>query len=301
MRFVKYLGAILSIAGILYVFYVLLRPGSNVYDLAVEPRFLAALAAAATAIATSLFLGSIGWYLLLSVFAPGRAFRLVVSIFLTTQIAKYLPGNVGHFIGRAAMLKSHDVPVGASTKAIVLEMLVLLLVGGTMSLIFMSQWLLPALRHMPIWLPLVVTCLAVAALLAFWTSPRIRSIAMKTAADMRASWSRFPAVAIINVINFGLNGAAMWVAASILFPEQTIGLPLCIGIASASFLAGYLTPGSPAGIGVREAVSMLLLAPVFAPDQAAAISLALRLSAVLVDILGFLVGAGLVRQLASRG
>ncbi|HEY9835329.1 MAG TPA: hypothetical protein V6D27_00315, partial [Vampirovibrionales bacterium] len=48
-----------------------------------------------------------------------------LSVYLTTNIAKYLPGNVWHFYGRIAAIAKRDVPLGVAVLSVLLEPLLM--------------------------------------------------------------------------------------------------------------------------------------------------------------------------------
>lgn len=293
MKAVRFIGIGLSIAGIAYLLYVLLRSPADMRVIATEPAFYLAVTAAGLSILASLLLASLNWWLLLDIFAPGNRLLPMARIFLQTQVAKYLPGNVGHLIGRAAVLNSVGVPVPASAKAMVLEMTALLFAGGLLSAIFVGQWLRASIRDIPSGLALAAALIAVGCAIGAAASSRIRRPIVNSYRSILVSHRRLPAVLAINVANFALNGVALWTAATLLFPGTAVGYLTCLGVASASFLAGYITPGSPGGIGVREVTTIGLLAPFFTPDQGAAIALVVRLGAVASDLAGFALAAAM--------
>ncbi len=291
MKISRYFGSIFSIGGICYVLYSLWKFPASLYEAASQSSFFVAVSLAALAIFCSLLLASINWWLLLNVFVSNTELRLSAGVFLVTQLAKYLPGNVGHLIGRGAMLKSYRIQVAASSKAMAVEMLALLIVGGMMSLAFVSNWLFAALQEIPTWILVSFALLSCLFLLILTTSTPARLFAASAWRDLALSRRSIAVVLMINTANFSLNGLALWAVVSLLFPSQELSYWSCLGAASASFLAGYITPGAPGGIGVREAVTTLLLAPTFSTDQAAIAALVVRLGAILSDILGFLIGS----------
>jgi uncharacterized membrane protein YbhN (UPF0104 family) len=85
-----------------------------------------------------------------------------------------------------------------------------------------------------------------------------------------------------------------WQAVHIFHVNSGNLLTLSLLFASA-WTAGYLLPGAPGGLGVREAVSIALLTPILGAGTAVALSITMRLSTTLGDGLAFLVGLLLQR------
>ena len=66
------------------------------------------------------------------------------------------------------------------------------------------------------------------------------------------------------------------------------------GIFALAWVAGFLTPGAPGGLGVREAILVAALDPIYGGAPALAVTVCLRLVTTAGDGTGFL--AGLVAQ-----
>ena len=69
-------------------------------------------------------------------------------------------------------------------------------------------------------------------------------------------------------------------------------LKVSIGVFSLSWLAGFLTPFSPGGVGVRESAIVLLLTPFVGGSQAITVALLSRALSLVVE-LAFAAGAWL--------
>ena len=57
-----------------------------------------------------------------------------------------------------------------------------------------------------------------------------------------------------------------------------------------AWVAGYLTPGAPGGLGVREAMMVLLLSPVVGSGAAVGLGITMRITTTLGDAVAFFVG-----------
>ena len=62
------------------------------------------------------------------------------------------------------------------------------------------------------------------------------------------------------------------------------------GVYACAWIIGTVTPGAPGGLGVREAILVLLLAPYCGEGVAVAAALFLRIATTLADLLSFLIG-----------
>lgn len=91
---------------------------------------------------------------------------------------------------------------------------------------------------------------------------------------------------LLCVVSWVLYGAAFTLfVTSLVQVPWTMLLPLA-GVVALSFLAGYFVFVAPAGLGAREAVMTLLLAPYTPPGVAVLVSVAARLWTVAGELLG---------------
>ena len=89
----------------------------------------------------------------------------------------------------------------------------------------------------------------------------------------------------------------------VLLVRGVLGIPqgsvaVLTGAFALAWVAGFVTPGAPAGVGIREAVISLGLAPLLGTGGAVAVAGLLRLVSVFGDLATF--GVGLVLERANR-
>jgi hypothetical protein len=63
-----------------------------------------------------------------------------------------------------------------------------------------------------------------------------------------------------------------------------------------AWLAGYVVPGAPGGLGVREAMMVLLLSPILGAGTAVGLGVTLRVTTTVGDAVAFLIGLWLRRS-----
>jgi len=64
-------------------------------------------------------------------------------------------------------------------------------------------------------------------------------------------------------------------------------------------VAGYIIPGAPGGLGVREAILVAALGPVYGEGTAVALAIIYRVCSITADGLAFLIGLILRRPLTT--
>ena len=108
----------------------------------------------------------------------------------------------------------------------------------------------------------------------------------------------FGIVLVFYVLNDLLQAIAFFFTLSIFVPTifSNIYIPLLLGSYIFSWLLGYITPGSPGGLGVREVtmISMLSQTPVGLDEITISMALTRAIN-ILGDLVAFLVALGIYK------
>lgn len=242
MNWLVRLGRLLALAGGIFVLERLwnYRDGLNVQLW--DWQDWASVAALACAYAVINGLLALGWHLLLRQRKERQPLIWSLRVYALTQLSKYIPGNIFQFAGRQIM----GATAGLGQKS--------LLYASAMEVLFL---VLAALCFVPVLLPvafpgiLPLASVGLAASLLLFLLPGVCAMGGRRLAIAAASCAIFVA----------LSGAIFLGVLTLCGGQLASGhdAPTIIGAFVISWLAGLLTPGAPAGIGVREAILLLLL------------------------------------------
>jgi glycosyltransferase 2 family protein len=276
------------VLSLIFVGFRLWNYRSSFIDHLANPTVLLVTLLSAVIYAISCFLLAFGWWMIMHsrrrLQHPIRWERMWI-IYAKTQVAKYIPGNIFHLAGRhlltAGVGVSHSLLLGAA----ILEIIMLLLATGTISLLAAGN-LISAIRFAD---PHVVLALAVggslAGVAAIYVSKRFGVQRILT----ELQWRRLFA-AQLSYLAFSLVSATLFlILISLATGSQCAARwQLIIGGYAFAWALGFVVPGAPAGLGVREAVLVGTLGGVF-PENSVLISAVLfRVITTLGDSLFFL-------------
>jgi hypothetical protein len=223
-----------------------------------------------------------------------------------TQIAKYVPGNVAQHVGRAALVLSRKMPADIFAGSVLLETL---LTMGAAFLMGCLGWLIAkdsvsAGSHV-LWqtlgLALMVLSLAVpvcAVLFRFLRHLRSHSAWVR---KWVSEGLRFPGVwgicqvLLAYALNFLVLGLALFLVCAVLVPAVQLDYFFLTAAFAFAWLAGFLAPGLPAGLGARESVLSIFLAGHMPEADLLNVLLGMRLATIGGDILSFALGVVLAR------
>ncbi len=308
-RWLRRLSWVLVGLATVYFLRELVRRFADIPPIDWGPASLAVFVLAATGIAlTSAFIGLM-WHLLLrdqSVQLPiGQAMQIVAI----SQIGKYLPGNVGHFAGRAVMGRSAGIPMGVTAGTLLIEMAWTLAIGAGFSALAILFYLDSSAR---LSLPQVGLVELVGLSLLLLAGPwlgihAVNRVAPALSARVGGGRPLAPPrlgtallVSVLLTICFFILGLALKLQAVWLFQvEHAPLLPLTF-LFAAAWLVGYVVPGAPGGLGVREAMMLVLLTPVVGAGAAVGLGISMRLVTLAGDGLAFLAGFASRRWLNAR-
>lgn len=285
-RVTRIVGVVFMVASLIFVadrIRVLMAEAGRQQITAAD---VARLVAAVPVYFAALTLFHVAWSLLLrsAVRDEQRSLRRAWTITARAGIGKYLPGNVAHFAGRQVLVARVGWPQMAAAGASVVETIAL--PGTGLLMVLVGLLVVPDVAT-PLFdssSRLTFVALAGLALLVVtlaWTlrkSPRVVELLQHVAGFRRVLWKVVGCYAAFFLIS-GIVQA--WLIAE----HDVIRVVLA---STAAWIAGYLAPGVPAGLGVREAVLVLLL-DIDGTSVAVGV-IGFRLAMVVADLLVFAAG-----------
>jgi glycosyltransferase 2 family protein len=260
-------GSALALAGLFYI-------GHRLFELAPErlplsPRLLGGLLLATVVYAAAQLLLAQAWQRILSELGirPSRAWVLVS--YSDYQAAKYIPGNIANIIGRQVHGHRQGYPAGVIGWSTALELGGMVFCGA----VFWLVMLLMRGHGSPVpALAAGVACFGGACLVLAWLKvPRVC-----TALALQMTFL---------LVSGGLFAGLVWQVTGGLSIPGFVSLVMLVSTFNAAWLMGMVTPGAPAGVGVRDGL-LLAWASSVVPSEPLLIAILLsRMSTVLGDLL----------------
>lgn len=201
-----------------------------------------ATAALALAAAASNLALAYGWGNLLADRGFGQSMRWTVRTYAMSQLAKYVPGNVFQYAARQALGAAAGIPQAPLLLTSVLEIAFVSLAAACYApLAIPVLWPTFSRSAAVILFTLLLTACAIALFLL--GRPQLRRAGIGYAVHVAMSSAIFLGCFLVS-------------GGQVPTPEDALTIAGSFVIA---WLAGLLTPGAPAGLGVREAVLVFLL------------------------------------------
>src|SRR6266540_1070061 len=269
-----------------------------------DPSFFA-LACLALALSYALVAGL--WALALARAAPVRV-AAGVRIWFLANLARYVPGNVWSFVGAVELARREGAQ--RRTTLAVMALTQALSVGLALLLglpVLLAEWARlgrPALLGLALVVSLALLGLALwrpleGRLRASYPNlgPALDRLLRRGGGGAGAAAPVLPRRGVVlglaagYVLYWGLTGLAFAALIRAIFPLPASAIPLAVAGYAAGYAVGFLSLLTPAGLGVREGVLVLALAPVMPAGPALVVALVSRLWMMVFELLGAVVAA----------
>ena len=232
-----FLGKLLGVLGLIFVMYTLFQEYTWQSFLTKFSSILPLMPFLLFLNIVSILLGIYAWYLMLLQYAK-KSFYFLTSYYYfgKTEIAKYLPGNVFHFIGRQAIANKVDITQAEMAKTSVLFSLLLL--AGT---VIASTFTALLAKGIPLYIELLMLLATLITIMG--TLLLYKSFSLITKIKMNILFS------------FSVLLQGMMLASIVAFQSENFESGLffqTMSIYIVSWLIGFITPGASGGLGIRE-------------------------------------------------
>jgi len=235
----------------------------------------------------------VGWHTALRICGVTISKQSAARIFLVSQFAKYVPGNVGHLIGRAILARADGVSTSTASAAMLVEV-VGVLIAACLMIGFAVSMGAEAVAGAP--LLLLTTCGVITVCgggAAFILRKQLHSIRFDPTLGIGLIGLFIAVFALVCSSQMVLLGA---------LTNSGLDQDLLLLLTSAilvSWLAGFLAPGAPAGLGVREVSLTVLLSDLLPHDQVLVAAAGMRIVTLAGDGAMWALGLNLPRSVSS--
>ena len=248
----RIVGIALTLASLVFVGMKIFDSSGQLAANFSNPRFLATLV---VGVAVYALLGAlIGYAWTILVRACDQEGQLSIRegmvIFFRSQILKYLPSNVLHLVGRHGMARNAGVSHPALVFGVAAETGLLVIAASVIATTFALPLVLvhgaDVLGKSSTAL-VVLTAVGIVVIGSLWW--------------LRHEGLLRPRLGMTSMAALGLyfcfflaNGGLLWAVATSLGHAPSTLPWFVFGVATTAWLGGFVVPGAPAGIGVREAI-----------------------------------------------
>ena len=221
------------------------------------------------------------------------SFSKVTYTYLKSNLYKYLPGNVMHYVGRNQLAVDEEIPHSEVIFSTVSEILFILISGSAVTLILAYKYLFKWFEknNISVFFYLIILILIIVLIiLIFIFRNKIKEKLNKYKEILIKKGIK---TALFSILFYSVHFLLSGTLFSILFILVCgqVEFPVFISIAGLSVMAwivGFITPGVPGGIGVREAVMTMFLSGTSSQDKIITAVVLYRIVCVIGDLAAYL-------------
>lgn len=271
-RLLHWAGSGLGVLGVVFVVFKLVEYGDQIDLSGFSYGASLALLGLVVAYGAANLLLAFAWRDLLKHFGVATDARWALRVYGVTQLARYVPGNIFHLAGRQGIGVAVGLPAWPLAKSALWELGIISITGSLFAFLIFPFFVGEGsgLLALAVFFVAVVACM--------WITFR---------------WfGRWIARAVGRYAVFlALSGLVFLAVLFLVVPTVSIGTSAVAGICGAyvvAWLAGLVTPGAPAGVGIRELVLFAILQSVVSEADLLAAILLGRVVTVGGDVLFYL-------------
>ncbi len=242
--FLNYAGSFLAAMGIGFLFLRLYENGIEVNFAALDTLSWLYLVSLSLLYGLSNLFLVAAWRQLLKHTGAEVRFLWAIKAYGISQLAKYIPGNIFHLAGRQAIGQSAGLPASALMKSTLLELVMIGCCGACLGLLAIPL----ALPDIPQATTLILAVLIIILLLFPLRRRLSKTYEIATSIKYQACFLLISGIVFCCVLKLQIGDSSR------LMPLEWINI---IGIHILAWFVGFATPGSPAGIGIRETVLLV--------------------------------------------
>jgi uncharacterized membrane protein YbhN (UPF0104 family) len=305
MRWAHIAGYCFYAVSLAYLIFVAARNLDGIRSISVGKGHIAAIAGSLLMYMTSTVMGGLAWRLLLRMAGVETSHRVAVSIVMLSQVGKYLPGGIAHHLARVALAKRAQIDAATTGSTIVLESFLVVIAAAMVALLCALTGSVAVVFGETLRMTVGAGILAIlGAGLCAWvlgaSRPKFIDKLMGSSRRLRLSSKGIVFCLMAYCATFVACGCSLLLLADAISPARHLDLIYAIGLFSTAWVGGFLTVVAPGGLGVREAILVIGLSPIFGQAGALGLAVLLRLVTMASDLIATGTGAIMFRGYTAR-
>ena len=204
------------------------------------------------------------WTWILTAFQQPMAKVKAIQVYLITNIAKYLPGNVWHFYGRITAIAESGGSKAVASIIVLLEPLLMAAAALIIALLSSSIGLIETASSFSILaLQILALIIVLFAIHPHLLNPVIHFLSdrkNKSFSTHQVKLKSYPLFPLLGELGFLLwRGTGFLFTLTALMSINPNQIPQLLSVFSFAWLLGLIVPGAPGGLGIFEATTIALL------------------------------------------
>ena len=269
-----------------------------------SPKYILFLGISLLATVLAIMFNAFGWKITIEFFSGNKVnFLPAFHTYAKSNLGKYLPGNVGHYASRQLFGASLGMSQTQLAVASVFEIMYFVITALLLSFVLtrnkiysIAKSLFPALNILLFLSVGAVLGISATAILLFFFRKNSCLKEILTLIRTRGFWCLLLKNLLITSANFLIGGLSFILIVGINVTIIANSTAVIFAAYVASWLIGFVIPGAPGGIGVREAVLTFMLSHLYMEEIILTAAVFQRLTMVGGDVMAWIISAILLKK-----
>lgn len=296
-KFIKYIGYIITIAAFIFI-------GKSLISMDLDVRYITNPLSAVIFIilmsigyAIMVYVSSYAWKSILEFINKDKIpFNEITGVYVKSNIAKYLPGNFMHFAGRNLLAGKLGFKQLDITFCSILEILMLVVTSFILSCIFAMRSLKSSIEYVltkvniSIVIAVILAVVLVIAISIWFICKRTKFLENYSHLFTKGFLKLLVKLFFIYGLTLVVPGVFLLLCLKLILSAQVSAGAITIIIFSyiLSWVLGFIVPGAPGGVGIREALLIFILTPFYTNSIVLLAAVLLRIISTLGDLIAFI-------------
>lgn len=288
-------GNIAMIASLIFISYKLSMTNIDL-DILLRPNIVLTLIFDVLVYSSCMIFSAwVYFFLLKNLITHDISAKAVCLLYLEVNLYKYLPGNIFHFIGRNKIASNSKFSILNITAITLIEIVLQIITAFLIGVLFSARYFYEIINNFfednRSFLSVFVLLAMLGILLILYFGYKFINKRRKQSFSniYKNSLPVIVATILFYFCIFFIFGAIFFSVLSLI--ESNISLRYAfpvIGVYTVSWLIGFLTPGVPGGIGIREVILSGFLSGLASQETIITISVINRIVSIVGDLISFL-------------
>lgn len=293
-KLVKYLGNIIAILSVIFVVWAVIKLDIDFTQIKDVPAFVCITVFGTLLVGITVYGMAFGWKIILQYLLEQRVvYGDAAKIYAKANIGKYMPGNVMHYVERnlfAAKLGLSQLEVATSS---VIEVVGVILSAILLSIILTCREFVTTIRNLvSLKIAFLVLCVCaigcIVVIIFYKRSMRFQTMIQRIL-NVKFIWAILKVMLVYSVVLICQGFLLMLICRYVLHCELNAQQSLIIiAYYILAWVVGFVVPGAPGGIGVREMIIVMLMNGIVGEEVILVAALIHRMVSILGDVVAYL-------------
>lgn len=268
----RVLGAALVIGSVVFIIFSLIEVDYSAVKKQLSYEWIFLSLTLAILYSLTVVICAVAWNEALKIASPIVVpLKSVTRLYMKANAAKYIPGNVFHFAGRHLLVGEKGVSHKALLFSNTLEIGLMILTSGLIASAGIFTGSAKILRRVASFINLsyilgfIIFCAISVIFIAVYLAIKKRFLDILHEYFRKKNISHLVRMIFLYVLSFVITGTLLYLLllgiSGGTFKIKELILLICFF--SLAWVLGYIVPGAPGGMGIRETVLILMLSDLF--------------------------------------